>query len=185
MPLPLTTDRLLIERFAERHLNNPSYMSWLSDRDNLSSLNLIDYMLNPVTQDKLTRYYESFKDNTSNHLFAVCLRESERFIGTATLREIGYRGLFDLGILVGDKSMRGKGLAKEVIRVLVGHAFNELGARKICSSFSEENVAVMLVFLKNGFKIEGCQREQQVSIDGRVSSRYIVGLVRTDLLASS
>jgi RimJ/RimL family protein N-acetyltransferase len=181
MPLPLITERLRIEKFAERHLNNPSYLSWLSDRENLSALNLISYLLKPVTQEGLASYYKSFGGDTGNRLFAVSLAGDDRFVGTATLREIGYGGLYDLGILVGDKSVRGKGIAREVIGALRGYAFNELGARKICSSFADNNIAVLLAFLKNGFKIEGLQREQQLSLEGQVSNRYIVGIVRGDL----
>jgi RimJ/RimL family protein N-acetyltransferase len=181
MQLPLITNRLRIERFDERHLNNASYLSWLTDRETLISLNLIDYLLKPVTQEKLARYYESFKGNPESHLFAVSLADSDRFIGTATLRQIGYQGLFDLGILVGDKSVRGRGIAREAIGILAKYAFTALEARKICSSFADDNYAVMLAFLKNGFKIEGLQRQQQLSIDGKLSNRYIVGLIPVDV----
>ncbi len=181
MALPLTTSRLRIEKFAEKHLDDPRYLSWLSDRDNLTSLNLIDYLLNPVTKEKLARYYESFRDGARNHLFALVLVEGDRFVGTATLREIGHGGLYDLGILVGDKGVRGKGIAREAIGALWRYAFDDLKARKISSSFADDNLAVMLAFLKNGFKIEGLQREQQVSLDGKVCNRYIVGKIRADI----
>ena len=181
MPLPIITTRLRIEIFSEQHLNSPNYLQWLSDRENLLSLNLMDYLLNPVSQKQLALYFDSFKDNPRNTLFAVSVLDSDQFIGTATLREIGYKGLFDLGILIGEKSVRGKGIAREVIGSLIKYAFSELSARKICSSFADDNVGVLLAFLKNGFKIEGLQREQQMSIDGKVSNRYIVGLISNDL----
>jgi len=38
----------------------------------------------------------------------------------------------------------------------------------------------MLAFLKNGFRIEGLQRKQQLAIDGKVSDRYIVGLLASE-----
>ena len=181
MPLPIITARLKIDAFGERHLRHPNYLAWLSDRDNLISLNLVSYLLKPVTQEQLERYYESFQGNPDNHLFAVSLADSDRFVGTATLRQIGYGGLFDLGILIGDKSSRGKGIAREVIGALVSFAFGECNARKISSSFADDNFAVLLAFLKNGFKIEGLQREQQMSIDGIVSNRYSVGLLPGDV----
>jgi RimJ/RimL family protein N-acetyltransferase len=180
MPLPLATARLRIERFTEAHVRHPNYLSWLTDQENLKSLNLIDYQQSPVTQEKLERYFDSFRNSTSSHLFAVCVAQNSQFVGTATLREIGYGGLYDLGILVGDKAMRGKGLARETIGSIARYAFDELGARKICSSFADSNFAVLLAFLKNGFKIEGLQRQQQMSLDGVVSNRYIVGRLRGD-----
>ena len=157
-------------------------MLWLSDRENLLYLNLVDYLIKPVSQEKLALYFQSFQEAPRNTLFAVSLADSDQFIGTAALREIGYKGLFDLGILIGEKSVRGQGIAREVIGALVKYAISDLCTRKICSSFADDNFAILLAFLKNGFKIEGRQREQQVSIDGKVSDRYIVGLVANDLL---
>jgi RimJ/RimL family protein N-acetyltransferase len=181
MSLPLVTPRLRIERFTEAHVRHPKYLAWLTDRDNLVSLNLIDYLLNPVTPQKLERYFEGFRSSSTDHLFAIHLIDGNAFVGTATLREIGHGGLFDLGILVGDKAVRGKGVARETIGHVARHAFDELGARKICSSFSDTNLAVMLAFLKNSFRIEGLQRQQQMSLDGGVSNRYIVGRLRSDV----
>ncbi|CAM8410169.1 RimL Acetyltransferases, including N-acetylases of ribosomal proteins [Candidatus Methylopumilus universalis] len=172
--------RILIERFDKNHLKNPIYISWLSDKDNLISLNLIDYLINPVTEEKLELYFQSFESNSKNNLFALTLLETGQFIGTLTLREIGHMGLFDLGILIGEKSLRGKGLARESIHDIVNYAFLKLGARKITSSFPCNNYSVMLAFLKNEFRIEGLQRDQQISIDETLSDRYIVGLLSTD-----
>lgn len=45
----LVTPRLIIRPFDESHLKDPKYLAWLSDRDNLVSLNLVDYMLTPVS----------------------------------------------------------------------------------------------------------------------------------------
>jgi RimJ/RimL family protein N-acetyltransferase len=180
MPLPLVTARLRIERFTEAHVRHPNYLSWLTDQENLKSLNLVSYQLSPVTQERLDRYFEAFKDSTRDHLFAIRVTDGDRFVGTATLREIGHGGLYDLGILVGDKTVRGKGVARETIGAVTRYAFEELGARKVCSSFADSNVAVMLAFLKNGFKIEGLQRQQQMALDGTVSNRYIVGRLLTD-----
>jgi|RhiMethySRZTD1v2_1073278.scaffolds.fasta_scaffold09176_3 RimJ/RimL family protein N-acetyltransferase len=181
MSLPLLTSRLKIQSFGQSHLDDPKYLQWLSDKENLVSLNLVDYQINPVTQERLAAYYQGFADNPRNRLFAVSLREPETFIGTATLREIGYGGLLDLGILIGDKSVRGRGFAREVIGCLVRYAFDEVGARKICSSFGDDNFAVLLAFLKNGFKIEGLQRQQMLTLEGRLCNRYIVGLLPGDL----
>jgi RimJ/RimL family protein N-acetyltransferase len=166
-----------VEKFSERHLHHPGYLEWLSDRENLISLNLTDYLLKPVTIEKLADYYASFQVDVGKMLFAISLLEGERFVGSATLREIGYRGLFDLGILIGEKSVRGQGIAREAIGQLADYAFRELAARKICSSFAHDNFAVLMAFLKNGFRIEGLQRRQQLSVDGKVSDRYIVGLL--------
>src|SRR5512139_1396526 len=180
MPLPLVTGRLRIERFTETHVRHPNYLSWLTDQENLKSLNLISYQLTPVTQEKLDRYFDAFKNSKTDHLFAIRIADGDGFVGTATLREIGHGGLYDLGILVGDKAVRGKGVARETIGAVTRYAFEELGARKVCSSFADSNIAVMLAFLKNGFKIEGLQRQQQMALDGTVSNRYIVGRLRTD-----
>lgn len=185
MALPIITDRLVIERFTETHLYNPNYLGWLSDRDNLKALNLISYILNPVSINELRDYYEAFLRRDRDTLLAVSMRDTGQFVGTAALREIGYKGLFDLGILIGEKTVRGRGIAREVISAVTQFAFSEMQARKICSSFAENNIAVMLAFIKNGYKIEGLQRDQQVTVDGELVSRYIVGLLARDRTLAS
>lgn len=82
----------------------------------------------------------------------MSLAGSDQFIGTAAFREIGYKELFDLGILIGEKSVRGQGIAREVIGALVKYAFSDLCSRKICSSFADDNFAILLTFLKNGYQ---------------------------------
>lgn len=185
MEYDIVTARLVIRRFGEEHLRDPKYISWLSDRENLVSLNLVDYILNPVTPDRLTGYYQSFQGSTPNKLFAVTVSDEKKFVGTVALREVGYRGLYDLGIFIGDKSVRGKGYARETIGGVVRHAFGALGARKVSSSFADDNYAVQMAFVKNGFKIEGLQRAQQCSVDGKISNRYIVGILPDELVANT
>ena len=73
MTLSIDTPRLQIVSFTQAHVSHPNYIEWLTDRDNLISLNLIDYLITPVTQDGLVRYFESFQSSVSNHLFAIHL----------------------------------------------------------------------------------------------------------------
>ncbi len=178
----IKSNRLVIDRFNEEHLGSADYLQWLRDLDNLKSLNLTGYILNRVEYNDLLEYYRKFCDQENDLLFSITFTETGRFIGTATLREIGYKGLYDIGILIGDKSFRGKGLAREAISCITEYAFSSKGARKICSSFSEKNIPVMLAFLKNGYKIEGLQRDQQLSVDGELENRYVVGLLKNDYL---
>jgi RimJ/RimL family protein N-acetyltransferase len=175
------TKKIGIKKFGNEELYNPNYMSWLRDRDTLLSLNLMDYILNPVDLAILTQYVESFSSKERDELFAIYSKEAHSFVGTVALREIGYGGLYDLGILVGDKLSRGKGFAKDAISLVTHYAFNTMSARKVCSSFAVDNIAVLLAFLKNGFVIEGLQRDQQFSIEGITKSRYIVGILKGEV----
>lgn len=127
----------------------------------------------------MTRYYESFQ-GSRNRLFAITIADGGSFVGTVTLREIGYQGLYDLGIFIGDKTVRGRGYARETISAVTHHALSQLNGRKITSSFTDDNYPVMMAFLKNGFRIEGFQRAQQCGLDGTISNRYIVGLLASD-----
>jgi hypothetical protein len=65
-------------------------------------------------------------------------------------------------------------------RLRIERRTTSIAISKICSSFSDSNIGVILALLKNRLKIEGLQRQQQMALDGTASNRYIVGRLRSD-----
>ena len=77
---------------------------------------------------------------------------------------IGYIDLFDfdphhrragIGILIGDKSFRRKGMAHEAIRLLLHYSFNTLNLHQVYCHIDTENEASLRLFSKAGFRICG------------------------------
>ncbi len=91
-------------------------------------------------------------------------------IGTVSLFEINFHHKnAQLGIIIGDKAFWGKGVATEVIREIVAHAFKELGISYIGAEVEEENIPMRKVLEKAGFEQDGFFKQQRVKDGGRVS----------------
>lgn len=91
-------------------------------------------------------------------------------IGTVSLFEINsHHKNAQLGILIGDKSYWGKGVATEVIRELATYAFTELGISYIGAEVEEGNIPMKRVFEKAGFEQDGFFKGQRVKDGKRVS----------------
>jgi hypothetical protein len=71
MPLPLLADCLNLQPLGQTALNKSKYLRWLCDEEGPVSLDLVDYPLNLVTQEKVAACYRSFADNSRNLIFVV------------------------------------------------------------------------------------------------------------------
>ncbi len=97
--------------------------------------------------------------------------ESDKIaIGTVSLFEINFHHKnAQLGIVIGDKTYWGKGVATEVIREIVTYAFKELGISYIGAEVEEENIPMRKVLEKAGFEQDGFFKHQRVKDGSRVS----------------
>ena len=57
------------------------------------------------------------------------------------------------GLLIGDKNYWGKGIGKEVTKIVTNWAFKELGLKKVGLGVIANNIAAINVYKKAGFKI--------------------------------
>ncbi len=91
-------------------------------------------------------------------------------IGTVSLFEINFHNKnAQLGIVIGDKTYWGKGVATEVIREIITYAFKELGILYIGAEVEEENIPMRKVLEKADFEQDGFFKHQRVKDGGRVS----------------
>jgi RimJ/RimL family protein N-acetyltransferase len=62
--------------------------------------------------------------------------------------------------MIGNKSYWGQGIGSETIRLLGKFAFEEMGLRKLTAGTMGTNLAMIRVFQKMGFILEGTIRQQ-------------------------
>lgn len=70
-----------------------------------------------------------------------------------------YHGRAGIGILVYDKTDRGKGYAREAVNLIIGYAFNTLGLRQLFCNITPENNTSMKLFQSLGFEIAGLKKD--------------------------
>lgn len=103
----------------------------------------------PVTKEQFKNYLE----DVNRHPFKVLLSENEQVVGMCELFDVSDKVARICRVLIGDESMRGKGLGGEVIKKLVDFSFNNLGKEITTLNVYAWNKAAIRCYEKVGFKI--------------------------------
>lgn len=82
-----------------------------------------------------------------------------RHVGNIKLEPIDRRhGLAEIGILIGDRSAWGQGIAAEAIRAIADIAAEQLSLRKLTAGCYASNMGSVKAFQRAGFEIEATRR---------------------------
>jgi RimJ/RimL family protein N-acetyltransferase len=144
----------------------------------------------PYSRRSTHAWIESLNDNNPNRQVFGIEDESSRLIGTANLVNIDWKNRNALhGLMIGDKSDRGKGHARDVVMALMRYAFDELGLNRLDGDLiSSNNVSLNFIVKKCGWEIEGTQRNW-FHRRGRYYDKILIGITaekyRSDLELSS
>ena len=103
-----------------------------------------------------------------------------RAVGTTAIVGIDWANQHGTtGTLIGDKSLWGRGIAGELMRVRADFAFTQLTLRKLKSAFIDGNEASRRAQLAAGYREVGRLREE-IFRDGRWLDMVLTELHRTD-----
>jgi RimJ/RimL family protein N-acetyltransferase len=132
---------------------NQNYLSWMNDPE---TTQFLECRFTKWTKKKLKNYLKEINKDRDCLFFAIVLNKSNKHIGNIKLGPINRHHLFgDIGILIGDKSSRGKGHGQEAIKLLVEFAFKKLRLHKVTAGIYANNIGSNKVFVKAGFKQAG------------------------------
>jgi RimJ/RimL family protein N-acetyltransferase len=121
------------------------------------------------------------------------LGDSEREIFIAESHEhgtpIGMIGLYQIDLLnrkaeigstiVGDRSMWGKGIAKEMLELLLEYSFVDLGMNRLYSYAIAENIGSIRAKQKCGFQLEGTLRQDHYA-NGTYHDVVLLSILRKE-----
>jgi RimJ/RimL family protein N-acetyltransferase len=137
----------------------------------------------PMTQTAEEEFLRSGQNNETVLLLGVVTRSEDRLIGGTGLHQIDTRHRHaSFGIVIGDKSMWGRGYGTEVTRLMVEHAFGTLNFNRLWLHVVEFNVRGIRAYTKVGFREEGRLR-QHMFVDGRYWDIITMGILRDDFKA--
>jgi RimJ/RimL family protein N-acetyltransferase len=133
----------------------------------------------PTTRDEIGAWHKTNQADKNQVLLAIRPIGTNDLIGIARLMFIDWLGrTCELGIFIGPGERRGKGLGKEVVRLLVRHAFEGLNLRRVHLRVAESNAAAMACYRACGFVQEGVLREHAWNA-GRYENVALMGLLRS------
>lgn len=141
----------------------------------------ISWLNNPIVNCYLESRFSTHTVESTRNFVENCLADpTTLFLGIRYLesgggRHVGnikissidkYHGRGEVGILIGETDVWGKGIASKAISMLIEIARYELSLRKLTAGFYASNLGSQKAFLKAGFQLE-CQRKAHFLLNGK------------------
>jgi RimJ/RimL family protein N-acetyltransferase len=149
-----------------------SYVSWLNN----SVINCyLESRFSTHTIESTRTFVEKcLIDPTTLLLGIISLKFGHKHIGNIKLSPIDqYHKRGEVGILIGETEVWGKGIASQAISMLIEIAKKELDLRKLTAGCYARNLGSQKAFLKAGFHVE-CQRKDHVLLNGQPEDVFLM-----------
>jgi RimJ/RimL family protein N-acetyltransferase len=173
--------RVVLREFSDEHLYAEAYFSWLRDLRVVETINRVEYEM-PIRFESVEAYVRNIWTSSSDAFFAVIRKADDRFVGTVRLLEIDWRaGIATIGVMIGDRSCWGQGLATDTISTAGQYAFRQLGLRRLVAGTPETNLAMLRCFKRLGFQEEGRLRKH-VMMQGVAVDRVLFGVLQDEFV---
>jgi RimJ/RimL family protein N-acetyltransferase len=170
----LTGTRICLSPVQQEDL--PLLHRWINDRD----LVVLSAPYRPVHFSDHEAWWSSVSRDQSVELFAIRLLGENRLVGTCQLLAIDHRHRSaELQIRIGDEDARGRGLGTEAVRLLLRHAFDDLGLRRVSLHVLASNARAIATYEKTGFVREGVLR-QAAYTDGDAHDVVVMSVLRSE-----
>lgn len=153
------------------------YLTWLRDLETIASIGHNEYFLS-IDYDSIREYTKNLNQSKTDSLFSVYYKEI--LIGTLKIGHINWRTLIgDVGIMIGNKDYRGKGLSTQIIELGCMYGFDILGLNKLSGGTFSTNYPMCRCFEKVGFKKEGSIRKSLFFM-GKYCNHELYGILREE-----
>ncbi len=133
-----------------------------------------------ASRKKLRRWYASRAGHTDRLDLSIIDRASGRWAGEVVLnnldranRSCGFR------ILLGSAAFRDRGLGTEASRLVLAHAFEQVGVHRVELQVYAFNPRAKHVYDKLGFRYEGTRR-QALRWDGQWIDSYLMAILASE-----
>lgn len=129
-----------------------AYEGWLADP--LVS-RYLEARFTRWTVDGIRGYIESQRADGRVWFFAICTEGDMRMVGTVKLGPVSVEhGTGVVGVMVGERSMQGKGIGSESLGLVTRFGFDVLGLRKLFAGIYGPNQASVGAFRRAGWEEE-------------------------------
>lgn len=155
VPAPvLTGQNVELRPFDEVHLT-VTYVDWLNDpivcRDNRHG--------GGYTIEKAQGYLAGLKEKI-DYVFAVHYGKNLKHVGNVSLSGISKQHhSAEIAILLGDRSVWGKGVGYEACRLVLNFGFKTVGLHRIRMGMTARNIAMIKIAEKLSMQREGTLKE--------------------------
>lgn len=152
---PIPTERFILRSLTPDDVT-PRYCSWLDD---MKASRYIEAAKSAHDLESLRAYIRARMRRPDVLFLGIFTRGGKEHIGNIKYEPIN-RGLryAVMGMLIGEKTWRGKGVAQEVIRHSSAWLHQACGIREIVLGVALDNLAAIRGYEKAGFRCEATER---------------------------
>lgn len=170
----LVGEKIYLRPLEAADLDGP-YLDWLNEHE---ITRYLETGMFPTTRESLQDYVQAVARGNNNVMLAIADRASDAHVGNVKLGPIHWlHRRADMGILIGDRTVWGRGYGREAVALVVDYGFHRLNLHKIALGVYADNVAAVKMYQKIGFCIEGTLR-QHLFMDGAYHDKYVMGILR-------
>ncbi len=156
-----------------------AYADWLND----PLINrYLETRYSTQTVETCRTFIEDSNADPNSHLFGIFRSSTDgAHIGNVKLGFVNQRyRTAQLSLFIGDRSAWGSGYAREVIRRVSRHGFDDLSLIKLEAGCYEHNLGSLRAFLSVGYVVEGFFRSH-VEIEGDRQGCFWMGALSDDV----
>lgn len=151
-------------RAVEPHDVN-HFFKWENDTD----IWLVSGTTTPFSRNDLERYVRSIRDIYADRQLRLVISSPEKPVGSIDLFDFDpLHKRTGVGILIGEKDARNKGIALDALLTVVDYAFDTLQLHQLYANIPANNEASIALFEKAGFEKAGVRRDWLLTSAGYV-----------------
>ena len=153
-----------------------SYLAWMNDLD------VIRYILRvrPMSRVEEDEWFANLSKRPDDVVFEIASLDGEAPIGSCGLHRINASNRSaELGILIGEKALWGRGYGREAMGLLCRYGFDVLNLNRIGLSVYEYNARGIRCYERVGFRHEGRRRAARFW-EGRYWDILEMGLLESE-----
>jgi ribosomal-protein-alanine N-acetyltransferase len=155
--LKLEQDGIRLRKFTTKDITT-EFVSWLNDPQVMqySNQRFITH-----TYESCFEYLQSFT-GTDNLYLAIEGADSRRLYGSITAYRQTHHGTADIGIMIGNRQVWGKGYGHKAWSQLMTYLIEQCRVRKVTGGTLSCNLAMRRIMEKSGMSLEAIRAEQEI-----------------------
>lgn len=136
-----------------------NYAAWLRDED---IVEFLEIRWRVFTVEDIKEYVKMINESPNDFLFGIFLKQNNEHIGNIKVGEINQVHRFgEIGLIIGNKNMWGKGYGTEAIKLVTQYAFEELNLNHLKAGMYADNVGSYKSFIKAGYREVGRYKKKR------------------------
>jgi ribosomal-protein-alanine N-acetyltransferase len=169
----LETDSISLFVLRPEHVNE-RYVSWLNEKDVNQYLES-RFQVHDI--ESVKRFVADCNSRSDTLLFGIRYKAlGDIHVGNIKIGPVDYHHRrAEIGILIGDRNVWGRGVATEAIKLVASFAFSHMLIKKLTAGCYGANLGSKRAFQKAGFYVEGI-RERHFVLNEGVDSLILLAM---------